>query len=253
MNRIAIVTGVSRVKGIGKSICIALAKQNINIFFTYWLDYDRTMPWGVEDTEPEQIQSEIKALGVQCEKLEINLAEETAVSVLLAEVRLKMGNPQILINNATYSTHTTVESLTAEVLDKHYAINLKATTLLTIEFIRHFKYTTGGRIINLISGQHLGKMPNEIAYAITKGAIETLTYTLSSQIAAKGITINAINPGPNDTGWMTEDLKKELLPRFPMKRIGQPKDTANLIAFLVSEEGAWITGQVIHSEGGFIR
>ena len=96
-------------------------------------------------------------------------------------------------------------------------------------------------------------MPGEIAYAITKGAIETLTYTLASEIASKGITINAVNPGPNDTGWMNRELEDQLLAQSPMGRVGRPTDTAKLIGFLASEEAEWITGQVIHSEGGFKR
>jgi 3-oxoacyl-[acyl-carrier protein] reductase len=122
-----------------------------------------------------------------------------------------------------------------------------------MEFITRFSFKKGGRIVNLTSGQSLGPMPSEIAYAITKGAIETLTYTLSQEIAAKGITINAVNPGPNDTGWMDDQLKADLIKRFPMKRLGTPQDTANLIGFLASEEAEWITGQIIHSEGGFKR
>ena len=164
-----------------------------------------------------------------------------------------MGNPLVLVNNATYSTETTINNITANELDKHYQVNLKATTLLTIEFIKRFRFTENGRIINLTSGQSLGPMPDEIAYTITKGAIETLTYTLSQEIASKGITINSVNPGPNDTGWMTEELKKDMLVRFPMNRIGEPKYTAKLIGFLASEDAEWITGQIIHSEGGFIR
>ena len=93
----------------------------------------------------------------------------------------------------------------------------------------------------------------EIAYAMTKSAIEMLTHTLSSEIAAKGITINAVNPGPNDTGWMNKEIKEELIKRFPMGRIGNPKDTANLIGYLISKEAEWVTGQIIHSEGGFKR
>jgi len=96
-------------------------------------------------------------------------------------------------------------------------------------------------------------MPNEIAYALSKSAIEMLTYTLSSEIAEKGITINAVNPGPNDTGWMNETEKMEIIKSFPKGRIGKPTDTANLIGYLISKEAEWITGQVIHSEGGFKR
>jgi len=251
--RIAIVTGVSRRKGIGKAICCELARRGIDIFFTYWLNYDKQMPWGVDENEPTLIQEEIKSYGVQCEKIELDLQKEDAVKVLLEEAATQLGSPHILINNATYSTQTTIDNLTAEELDKHYRVNVKAATLLCIAFIQQFQMKQGGRIINLTSGQSLGQMPDEIAYAITKGAIETLTQTLSSKIASKGITINAVNPGPNDTGWMSNDLKQDLRKQFPMNRIGQPKDVADLIGFLVSEEGSWITGQIIHSEGGFKR
>ena len=211
------------------------------------------MPWNVQDDEPDLIQQEILNLGVRCEKLELDLASENAIAILLRAVKDQLGDPLVLVNNATYSTETTIDSLTESELDKHYAINLKATTLLTIEFIKQFQFGKNGRIINLTSGQSLGPMPNEIAYAITKGAIETLTFTLSSDIAAKGITINAVNPGPNNTGWMDKDLEEELAKRFPMNRIGQPSDTAKLIGFLASDDAEWITGQIITSEGGFKR
>lgn len=251
--RIAIVTGVSRLKGIGRAICCELAKSGIDIFFTYWLPYDKSMPWSVLDDEPEAIQKEVQDIGVRCEKLELDLSTAKAHETLLSTVNSKLGNPSILINNATYSTETTIDNLTEEEMDNHYAINLKATTLLSLEFIKQFAFDKNGRIINLSSGQSLGHMPNEIAYAITKGAIETLTYTLSQEIASKGITINAVNPGPNDTGWMDEKLRNKLVHQFPMGRIGTPKDSAKLIGFLVSEDAEWITGQIIHSEGGFKR
>lgn len=254
MNRkIAIITGVSRLKGIGRAICCELAERKFDIFFTYWTDYDNQMPWKVNDNEPELIQKQIRNFGVKCEKLELDLSSENAIEILFDEVKNKLGNPLVLVNNATYSTQTTIDNLTAKELDKHYQVNLKATTLLTIEFVKQFGFTKNGRIINLSSGQSLGQMPNEIAYAITKGAIETLTYTVSQEIASKGITINAVNPGPNDTGWMDKKTKRELLSQFPMHRIGNPKDTAKLIGFLASEDSEWVTGQIIHSEGGFKR
>jgi 3-oxoacyl-[acyl-carrier protein] reductase len=252
-NRIAIITGVSRLKGIGRAICCELAKMSIDIFFTYWKEYDNQMPWKVEANEPELIQHEIRSLGVNCENIELDLTIENSIDILFDMVMSKLGNPSILINNATYSTQTDIENFTSRELDKHYEINLKATTMLTIEFIRRFKTLKDGRIVNLSSGQSLGQMSNEIAYAITKGAIETLTYTLSQKIASKGITINAVNPGPNDTGWMNDKLKNELIQKFPMERIGTPEDTSKLIGFLVSKDAEWITGQIIHSEGGFRR
>jgi len=254
MNRkIALVTGVSRLKGIGHAICTELAKRNFDIFFTYWTNYDNQMPWKVGLDEPGLIQNEILALGVSCKKLELDLSFENSAELLLNEVEKKLGKVSILVNNATYSTQTDIGNFSAVELDKHYEINLKATTLLTIEFIRRFNLKKGGRIINLTSGQSLGEMSDEIAYAITKGAIETLTKTISQKIAAKGITINAVNPGPTDTGWMDKNLTAFILEKMPMGRIGTPKDASRLIAFLASDEAEWITGQIIHSEGGFIR
>ena len=252
-NRIALVTGVGRRIGIGNAICMVLAKRGCDIFFTYWGEYDSKMSPGTGSDEPDLIEKELRSLGVRCEKLELDLTKEGAIDMLLKAVEDQLGKPSILINNATYSSGTTIEDLTAEELDKHYELNIKATTLLTLEFIKRFEFAKGGRIINLTSGQSLGPMPGEIAYALTKSAVEMLTYTLHAEIASKGITINTVNPGPNDTGWMSDDLKEELLTRFPMGRIGKPTDTAKLIGFLISEDADWITGQIIHSEGGFKR
>ena len=94
-------------------------------------------------------------------------------------------------------------------------------------------------------------MPGKLAYVTTKGAIEAFTVTLAVEVAPRGITVNAVDPGPTDTGWMTEEIKRELLPRFPMGRIGQAADAARLIAFLASEDAQWVTGQIIRSTGGF--
>ena len=251
--RIAIITGVSRLKGIGRAICVELAKRNIDIFFSYWTPYDNEMPWKVEATEPEIIRQEILNYGVNCESIELDLSAEENINKLINEVESQLGKPSILINNATYSTATSIDNFSSEELDKHYLVNVKATTLLTIEFIKRFNFDAGGRIVNITSGQSLGEMNGEIAYAITKGAIETLTQTISQEIAAKGITINAVNPGPTDTGWMDENLYKDLKEQFPMNRVGLPEDAAKLVGFLCSEEGQWITGQIIHSEGGFKR
>lgn len=251
--KIAIVTGVSRIKGIGYSICTELAKHNFDIFFTYWTNYDNQMPWKVGFDEPSIIQAEILKFGVKCEKLELDLSISNSAKLLLNEVKNKLGKASVLINNATYSTQTDIDNFSETELDRHYEINLKATTLLTIEFVKQFDLKVGGRIINLTSGQSLGEMSSEIAYALTKGAIETLTKTISQKIASKGITINAINPGPTDTGWMDEKVTAMILEKSPMGRIGTPKDASRLIAFLASDEAEWITGQIIHSEGGFTR
>ena len=252
-NKIAIVTGVGRLAGIGYAVCEELARRGIDICFTYWSAYDDSMPWEVGAQETEEIKRRLLEKGIRCTAIELDLSREESVAHLLDHTFQSLGPPHILINNATYSTQTGVDDLTFAELDRHYRVNLRATTMLTLEFVRRFPSGRHGSIVNLTSGQSLGPMSAEIAYAVTKGAVETLTYTLAPEIAARGLTINAVNPGPTDTGWMDETLQAALLSRFPPGKIGEPADAARLIGFLTSEEARWVTGQVIHSEGGFRR
>lgn len=249
--RIAIVTGASRSIGIGAAICRKLAAEGADIFFTHWRPYDASMPWGAEADFPAVLCAELCATGIRAVHLEIDLSSPDAPIRVLDAVGATLGHPSILINNAAHSTMTSYMDLDAAALDAHYAVNVRATTLLSVEFARRFKGTTGGRIICMTSGQSLGPMPAELAYIATKGAIEAFTVSLSAAVAPLGITVNAVNPGPTDTGYMTEDLRAVLLPKFPFGRIGLPADAARLVAFLASDEAAWITGQVLHSEGGF--
>jgi 3-oxoacyl-[acyl-carrier protein] reductase len=125
--------------------------------------------------------------------------------------------------------------------------------LLSAGFARRYRGGPGGRIINLSSGQSRGPMQQELAYVATKGAVEAFTVSLAAEVAPLGITVNAVNPGPTDSGWMSEEVKENVLARMGLGRLGVAEDAARLVAFLASEDGGWITGQVLHSEGGFLR
>lgn len=250
--RTALVTGAGRLQGIGAAICCYLAQAGANIFFTYWQAYDKAIS-GSDASEPEILKQELRSFGVKVDSLEIDLSDPQAIIQVLNTAEAVLGSISILVNNAAYSVRDRYEILDADILDATYAVNLRATALLSVEFARRYSGQAGGRIINLTSGQFQGPMLGEIAYAATKGAVDALTITLAAEVAAKGITVNAINPGPTDTGWMTDSIKQELLPRFPLGRVGHPIDAARLVLFLASDEAEWITGQIIHSEGGFQR
>ncbi|MGE6488721.1 SDR family oxidoreductase [Paenisporosarcina sp. NPDC076898] len=252
-NKLAIVTGASRLQGIGAAICRELADAGYDIFFTFWTEYDKKMPWSINIEEPVRLKKELLNKGVKVSCMELDLSNPTAPEQLFMKVEEDLGHPDILINNAAYSTNNDYSSITAEEMDKHYMINIRATTLLSSKFAKNFMKKTGGRIINITSGQFQGPMPGELAYATTKGAVDALTITLAAELAPLGITVNAINPGPTNTGWMTAEIKSELTAKFPFGRIGEPNDVAKAIKFLVSEDASWITGQIIHSEGGFKR
>ena len=250
--RLAIVTGASRRRGIGAAVCLALARTGADIFFTHWSPYDRLMPWGAEEEEPDLLRKLIQALGVRCEHMTVDLAEVDAPQRVIQTAQAQMGVASILVNNATHDDmDAPFDQLDTRTLDAYYAVNMRGTMLLSVEFARNFALPAGGRIINLTSGQGRGPMPGKLAYVATKGAIEAFTVTLAAEVAPRGITVNAVDPGPTDTGWMNDKVKQELLPRFPMGRIGQPEDAARLITFLASEDAAWITGQIIRSNGGF--
>ena len=251
--KVALITGVGRRRGIGSAICRALAHRGADVLFTYWADYDRDVSGNVDEDGPEALREELGSMGVRAEGVGLDLSLPESPEQLLDAAAGRLGPPSILVNNAAYSTRDGFERLDAETLDAHYAVNLRAAALLSVGFARRYPGGLGGRIINLTSGQSLGPMPNELAYAATKGAIEAFTVTLAAEIGHRGITVNAVNPGPTDTGWMSEELKRELSARFPAGRVGEPEDVARLVAFLAGSEADWITGQIIHSEGGFLR
>lgn len=250
---VAIVSGASRHGAIGAAICRRLAANGVAICFTHWGAYDRAMPWGVDDEGPVALERELNDMGVPVLALEADLLLSDTPRVVLDEAARRLGQPSILVNNAAHSTSGGFEQLTAEVLDAHYAVNVRGMALLSVEFARRWPGGPGGRIINLTSGQSLGPMPGELAYVASKGAVEAFTVSLSAGVAARGITVNAVNPGPTDTGWMTPELASVLVRKFPSGRLGHPDDAARLVAFLASPEAEWITGQIIHSEGGFTR
>lgn len=247
--RVALVTGASRLNGIGAAVCRGLAASGADVAFTHWTAYDRDQ-YGTSGNEPDALKGELVSSGGRVESIEIDLAEPDAAMRLMDDVNDRLGTVDILINNAAYCEREGYERLIASVLDQHYAVNLRTTMLLSSEFAKRFPQgRSGGRIINMTSGQGVGAMPDQLAYAATKGAISTFSSSLAAGVAAKRITVNAIDPGATDTGWMTADLKSAIESSMAFGRTGHPEDAARLILFLASDAGEWITGQVIHSRG----
>ncbi|MGG3941395.1 SDR family oxidoreductase [Peribacillus psychrosaccharolyticus] len=251
--RIAVVTGASREEGIGSAICLSLAAAGADIFFTHYCAFDQTEGNGAESEWPAILCEKIKQLGVRCDHMDADLSDSLIPTAILDQVQKTLGTPSILINNATYELRADFRSLNVEILDKHYTVNNSGTITLSMEFAKRFEQDypgqKNGRIIFLVSG---GPDPENLAYIATKGLLIAITEPLAVALAPIGITVNALNPGPTDSGWMSEELKKQFLPMFPMGRIGNPKDAANVITFLASDESGWLTGQHLKSDGGFL-
>ncbi|MDB5260270.1 MAG: oxidoreductase [Candidatus Nomurabacteria bacterium] len=240
--KIALITGVGRRNGIGAALCVEVAKAGVNIFFTYLSRYDHEKYPEIQKMDVNTFTDELEQLGVKVKSLELDLSKPDSVKILFDKVKTELGAPDILINNAAVSASVPFLGVTAELLDEHYAVNVRTTTLLCKEFVLQGKE---GKIINLTSGQALGVMKDEIPYTITKASIEMLTQQLALEFKEHHITINAFDPGPTDTGWMDDEVKEMVKKHSSTGRINSPEDAAKQIAALLSQD---ITGQIINAE-----
>lgn len=222
---------------------MALAADGWSLLLSGWPAYDEGQ--GLPQGDGGHIE-ELLGVGVAVETVECDLAQPDAARQLF-DVAETLGPVLGLVNNAAHSERTVLAQLDAGTLDRHYRVNLRAPALLAREFAARFQGGSG-RIVNMTSGQGITPMPGELAYAATKGGLEALTLSLAAALAPKGITVNAVDPGPTDSGWMTAEQQRSLI--APLGRVGLPQDAARLVTFLMSEGAGWITGQVIRSRGG---
>jgi 3-oxoacyl-[acyl-carrier protein] reductase len=232
MSPVALVTGVSRQAGIGYAIAQHLAAAGTTLFLHHYQGYA-----GIPDVP----------------HLDLDLSSPTAPSELVAAAVAEYGHIDILVCNHALTGHDgPLAAMTADILDAHWAINTRSSILLTQAFAAQHSGQEG-RVIFMTSGQDLGPMPTEIAYAASKGALSTIVRSLADSLVDRSITVNAVNPGPVDTGWATPEIHSLVEEHFPRGRWGKPEDAARLVGWLASEDAAWVTGQVINSEGGFRR
>jgi 3-oxoacyl-[acyl-carrier protein] reductase len=245
----AIVTGVSRPRGIAAAIARKLATTGWDLALTGWPPYDTTVPWGSDTGAAADLAREATAAGAHAISTETDLSDPHAARHLFDTAEQALGPITALVIAHTHDPGGGLLDITPAEFDQHMAINPRATLLLTAEFARRFPGPHGrGRIITFTSGLPL---KGSIAYAASKGAIEWITISAAAELAPHGITVNAVNPGPNDTGWMTDQTRQYITQHSPLGRIGQPHDTAELISFLCSEHSTWITGQILTSDGGW--
>ncbi len=267
-DRVALITGAGRRGGIGAAIARRLAQEGAHIVLADLAAPPKgpLNPGGGTWEEMQTMAQEIEALGVRCLPVQVDVTREDAVQAMVATVRDAFGRLDILVNNAgSVFAPAPVVEMSLEAWQKTLAVNATGTFLcckyalpLMIEGGR------GGRIINIASLAAERPRPYMAAYAAAKAAVVALTQSLAQEVAAYGITVNAVLPGDIDTpmkqwGFDLEAqvLQKPrdavvqgLIARIPVGRLGLPDDVAHLVAFLVSDEAAFITGQAYKITGG---
>ena len=243
----ALITGASRQKGIGAAIVKALAGSGWNVATTYWRPFDVEVSPPSPAPEATEILVEAEAMGARTFGLEADLTDTSAPERIFDAAEHEVGPVTALIMSHGYDVDSDILSTSIEAFDRHFAVNTRASWLLIREFGRRFQGPYGrGRIIALTSDATVDNIP----YGASKGALDRITLAAAREFRHLGVTANAVNPGPTDTGWMTDGLREELPRQTPLGRLGMPLDCANLVRFLCSDEGGWINGQLLKSDGG---
>jgi 3-oxoacyl-[acyl-carrier protein] reductase len=165
---------------------------------------------------------------------------------LIREVNEQHGPISALVLSHAHDIETGILDTTAESFDLHVAVNARASLLLTAAFARQVP-TAGGAIVALTSDATTGNLP----YGASKGALDRIIISAAREFGPLSISANVLNPGPIDTGWMTDDIRDSLTGMQPSGRLGQPADVAAVVAFLVSPAGRWVSGQLLNVDGGF--
>jgi 3-oxoacyl-[acyl-carrier protein] reductase len=252
--RVALITGVSRRAGIGYSIARELLSLGADCFLQSWSPHDREQPWGADHATVDEVIGSLRKNGRRIDHGAVDLAQRGAPEELFRRAVKSFDHVDILVLNHARSSKQALEELTWHELDLCFRINAIASLLLVRQWTAHHEDARpGGRAIVLSSGQHLGPMTGELPYAASKAGIVGIVESLAFHLAPRGLTVNAVNPGPTDTGWADEDTHARVLEQMPFGRWGKPEDAARLIGWLCTDEGGWITGQIINSEGGFRR
>lgn len=177
---------------------------------------------------------------------DVDLSTPHGPTDLLHAVTRDRGPVAALVLCHAHDVETGVLDTTAESFDTHVAVNARASLLLIAGFARHVP-DDGGAVVALTSDATTGNLP----YGASKGALDRIVISAARELGPLGISANVLNPGPVDTGWMDDQLREGLLPHQPLGRLGEPRDVAGVVAFLVSPEGRWISGQLLHADGGF--
>lgn len=274
--KVAIITGANH--GIGASTAKSLAAQGAKVFITYYLPDSSYSISELEDARKagiggdklysamqqqtgEAVIDSIREAGGNGIAHEFDLAEVKNIIKLFDLCEKELGSVDILINNHTHCVPETFDPTmvqdglvltNAESIDRHFAVNSRACALMMHEYLKRYldRKANSGRIINLTTV--LGHAHN-VSYAASKRALVSYSMSAAEEMGKYGITVNVVCPGATQTGYITPENEEWIVQKTPLGRLGYPNDVADVITFISSEQGRWLTSQLIYASGGFLR
>jgi 3-oxoacyl-[acyl-carrier protein] reductase len=241
--KVALVTGSS--KGIGAAIALRLAEEGALVAVNYYSSKESA----------DIVVTEIIKKGGEALAIQGNLSEPKEIKSVIDATKDAFGTIDILVNNAGIYEFCPLENITPEHFHKQFNLNVLGLLLTTQEAVRVFN-DKGGSIVNISSGISTITPPNSAIYTGTKAAVDPITMVLSKELASRKIRVNAVNPGMIETegvvnaGLHEGDMRNWIESVTPMGRIGKLEEIASVVAFLASEDSAYITGETLHVTGG---
>lgn len=279
-DKVVVVTGANH--GIGAATALAFAMHGAKVLVHYL-----RLPLPPEEssaaavTEPgetlyrsrqaqaaDRVIAAIEGRGGRASAYEADLSDSASLPELFDQAERILGPVDVLVNNAAVGGTPTdtflptvptaldwadraTSTITAASHDRHFAVNSRATALLMAEFARRYirRGAGWGRIVN-VSTDGASGFAGEVSYGASKHAMESFSRAAAKELGPYGITVNVVAPGPIQTGWMTPEMERGAITHTPLGRVGYPEDVADVIVFLASEQGRWVTGQLLYVGGG---
>ena len=239
--KIALVTGAS--SGIGRAIALKLAARGAFVFVNY----------SKSEHKAAETVAAIEAAGGEGRAVQADIGDLRQINAMFDVIRAEAGALDILVNNAAYGVGApTLESTTAEEFERTFAVNARGTFFVTQAAARLMR--GGGRIVSVSSSVTHLKVAPYVPYNGSKAAVEAFTRSWAAELGARGITVNSVSPGATNTEMLWSTTSKEMIAAVAdatlLKRVGEPEDVADVVVFLTSDEGRWMTGQALIATGG---
>lgn len=243
MSKVALITGGTR--GIGKQIALTLANEQYDIILNYRSEND----------ELKNVQKEIESNNVKCMLVKGDVSSFEDCENMIKEAINEFGKIDVLVNNAGITKDTLLMRMSKEDFESVIDVNLVGTFNMSKNVIQYMMKQRSGRIINISSVVGISGNAGQTNYAASKAGIIGFTKSLAKEVASRNILVNAVAPGfieTDMTAVLKDEVKDEIAKQIPLKRMGTSKDVANVVSFLASENSSYITGQVIHIDGGML-